>query len=82
MNLVRATLSKRFPILIQGPTSSGKTSMITYLAKITGNKVIRINNHEHTDLQEYLGSYVSDSETGKLVFKHGPLIEALKKVIG
>lgn len=78
LNLVRATLTKRFPILIQGPTSSGKTSMITYLSKITGNKVIRINNHEHTDLAEYLGSYVSDTKTGKLVFKHGPLIEALK----
>ena len=22
---------------------------------------MRINNHEHTDLQEYLGSYVTDS---------------------
>lgn len=79
LNLVRATLTKRFPILIQGPTSSGKTSMINYVAKITGNKVIRINNHEYTDLQEYLGSYISDTKTGKLIFKHGPLIEALKK---
>lgn len=79
MNLVRATLTKRFPILIQGPTSSGKTLMVTYLAGLTGNKVVRINNHEHTDLQEYLGGYMSDPESGKLVFQHGPLVEALKK---
>lgn len=77
LNLVRATSGKRFPILIQGPTSAGKTSMVKYLADITGNKFVRINNHEHTDLQEYLGTYVSD-DTGKLSFKEGILVEALR----
>ncbi|GAV48858.1 hypothetical protein ZYGR_0N02630 [Zygosaccharomyces rouxii] len=78
MNLVRATSSKRFPVLIQGPTSAGKTSMIKYLADITGHKFVRINNHEHTDLQEYLGTYVTD-DTGKLSFQEGILVEALRK---
>ncbi|VEU23821.1 DEKNAAC105062 [Brettanomyces naardenensis] len=77
LNLVRATSGRRFPVLLQGPTSAGKTSMINYLAKITGHKFVRINNHEHTDLQEYLGTYVSD-ETGKLSFKEGVLVEALR----
>lgn len=78
LNLVRATSGRRFPVLIQGPTSSGKTSMINYLASITGHKFVRINNHEHTDLQEYLGTYISDT-SGKLVFKEGVLVEALRK---
>ena len=78
MNLVRATSSKRFPILIQGPTSAGKTSMIKYLADITGHKFVRINNHEHTDLQEYVGTYIAD-DTGKLIFREGVLVEALRK---
>lgn len=78
LNLVRATTTKRFPVLIQGPTSSGKTSMIEYLAKRTGHRFVRINNHEHTDLQEYLGTYVSDSD-GKLRFQEGILVEALRK---
>lgn len=77
LNLVRATTSSRFPVLIQGPTSAGKTSMIEYLANITGHKFVRINNHEHTDLQEYLGTYVSDS-SGKMVFKEGVLVEAIR----
>lgn len=76
LNLVRATSGKRFPVLIQGPTSAGKTSMIQYLAGISGHKFVRINNHEHTDLQEYLGSYVAVD--GRLVFKEGVLVEALK----
>lgn len=76
LNLVRATSGKRFPVLIQGPTSAGKTSMIQYLANISGHKFVRINNHEHTDLQEYLGTYVAVN--GKLEFKEGILVEALK----
>ena len=38
---------------------------------------IRINNHEHTDIEEYIGSYVSDSQ-GRLVFSEGPLVTAVK----
>ncbi|KAE9976099.1 hypothetical protein EG328_002315 [Venturia inaequalis] len=77
-NLIRAVSTRKLPILIQGPTSSGKTSMIEYLAKISGNKFVRINNHEHTDLQEYLGTYMSGTN-GKLYFQEGVLVEALKK---
>ena len=60
--LARAALLRRHPILLQGPTSSGKTSLVEYLAERTGHKFVRINNHEHTDLQEYLGTYVTDAE--------------------
>ncbi|EDN07367.1 conserved hypothetical protein [Histoplasma mississippiense (nom. inval.)] len=77
MNLVRASSTRLFPILLQGPTSSGKTSMVEYLAKISGNRFVRINNHEHTDLQEYLGSYVS-GEDGSLKYQEGILVEALR----
>ncbi|KAG9231753.1 P-loop containing nucleoside triphosphate hydrolase protein, partial [Amylocarpus encephaloides] len=78
LNLVRATSTRRFPVLVQGPTSSGKTSMIEYLAKFSGNKFVRINNHEHTDLQEYLGTYISGSD-GQLRFREGLLVQALRQ---
>lgn len=58
------------PVLIQGETSVGKTSLVRWLAAATGNQCVRINNHEHTDIQEYIGCYSSD-EHGKLVFKEG-----------
>ncbi|KAF2449059.1 midasin [Karstenula rhodostoma CBS 690.94] len=77
-NLIRASSTRRYPVLIQGPTSSGKTSMIEYLAKRSGNKFVRINNHEHTDLQEYLGSYISGAD-GKLTFQEGILVRALRE---
>ncbi|KAL8701577.1 MAG: hypothetical protein Q9224_000432, partial [Gallowayella concinna] len=78
MNLVRATSTRRFPVLLQGPTSSGKTSMVEYLANISGNKFVRINNHEHTDLQEYLGTYVS-GPNGELQYQEGILVQALRE---
>ena len=78
LNLVRATSTRRFPILLQGPTSSGKTSMIEYLANVSGNKFLRINNHEHTDIQEYLGTYVSGLD-GSLQYQEGILVRALRE---
>ncbi|KDQ62541.1 hypothetical protein JAAARDRAFT_189845 [Jaapia argillacea MUCL 33604] len=78
VDLARIVTTRRFPVLIEGPTSSGKTSSIEYLAKRTGHRFVRINNHEHTDIQEYLGTYVSDPVTGKLIFKDGLLVRALR----
>lgn len=78
IDLARIVTTRRFPVLIEGPTSSGKTSSVEYLARRTGHRFVRINNHEHTDIQEYLGSYVSDPLTGKLVFKDGLLVHALR----
>ena len=77
-NLVRAASASRYPILLQGPTSSGKTSMVQFLAARTGHEFIRINNHEHTDLDEYVGSYVSNS-AGRLVYLEGLLIKAMRE---
>jgi len=78
LNLARAASMRRFPILLQGPTSAGKTSMVEYLAKLSGNKFVRINNHEHTDLQEYLGNYASGAD-GQLQYLEGVLVEALRQ---
>lgn len=76
-NLARAVLIKRYPVLLQGPTSSGKTSLVKYLAGLIGHEFVRINNHEHTDLQEYLGTYLTNS-SGNLVFQEGMLVKAVR----
>ncbi|KAJ2777768.1 AAA ATPase midasin, partial [Coemansia interrupta] len=74
--LARAVMCARYPVLIQGPTSAGKTSMVAHLAHATGHRFVRINNHEHTDLQEYLGAYASVD--GRLEFREGLLVRALR----
>lgn len=77
-NISRAIYIKKYPVLLQGPTSSGKTSLVRYLASVTGHEFVRINNHEHTDLQEYFGSYVTDS-CGRLQFQEGVLVKAVRR---
>ncbi|KAG7275416.1 hypothetical protein CRUP_030901 [Coryphaenoides rupestris] len=77
-DLVRVVSAGSHPVLIQGETSVGKTSLIRWLALATGNQCVRINNHEHTDIQEYIGCYSSD-DRGKLLFKEGVLIDAMRK---
>uniref|UniRef100_T1GAR6 Midasin n=1 Tax=Megaselia scalaris TaxID=36166 RepID=T1GAR6_MEGSC len=74
-DLSRIVSIGRLPVLLQGPTSAGKTSLIEYVA--TGNKCLRINNHEHTDLQEYIGSYSPDI-SGILKFNEGVLVDAMR----
>lgn len=78
-DVIRITsLGSGIPILLEGDTSVGKTSLINYLAKSTGHFCARVNNHEHTDIQEYIGTYVADA-VGKLTFKEGILCEAMRK---
>lgn len=76
-DLARIISIGKLPVLLQGPTSAGKTSLIEYVAKRSGNYCLRINNHEHTDLQEYIGTYTADV-SGKLSFKQGVLVQAMK----
>ncbi|XP_048240547.1 midasin-like [Haliotis rufescens] len=77
-DLARVISASQHPVLLQGETSVGKTSLIMWLARSSGNPCVRVNNHEHTDLQEYVGCYAAD-ESGKLVFKEGVLVEAMRR---
>eukprot|EP00741_Cyanophora_paradoxa_P000351 tig00000403_g342.t1 len=77
-SVARVLLARRYPVLLQGPTSAGKTSMIEWLARRTGHRFVRVNNHEHTDVHEYLGQYVSTAD-GRLVFQEGVLVRAVRE---
>jgi MoxR-like ATPase len=76
-DMARMLVAGKYPVLLQGPTSAGKTSVVVHLAQLTGHRCVRINNHEHTDLQEYMGAYVTGTD-GKLRFQEGVLVEAVR----
>ncbi|KAF1745172.1 hypothetical protein MXB_646 [Myxobolus squamalis] len=63
---------------LRSETAVGKTSIVFYIAKKTGNNCIRINNHEHTDIQDYVGSYICNQD-GLFYFQVGALVEAMKR---
>ena len=66
------------PILLEGPTSAGKTSLIKHIAGSLGKKLIRLNNHRDTDLEEYIGKYVPD-ENGVIRFQEGTLLRCMRE---
>lgn len=76
--LARAIATGPWPILLEGPTSSGKTTLVEYIAARCGHYVVRINNHEHTDVQEYTGAFAAD-QNGSLSFRDGILVQALRQ---
>ena len=76
--LSRAIGAGPWPILLEGPTSTGKTTMVEYIAALCGHRCIRINNHEHTDVQEYTGTYAANID-GQLSFQEGLLVQALRR---
>eukprot|EP00375_Theileria_parva_P000949 XP_763619.1 hypothetical protein [Theileria parva strain Muguga] len=76
VKLVRIISGLKVPILLEGPTAAGKTSIVTYLCKLTGNKCVRINNYDNIDITEYIGQY--HFINGKLVFQYGLLVIAMK----
>ncbi|KAI8815825.1 uncharacterized protein EV422DRAFT_572412 [Fimicolochytrium jonesii] len=83
-HLARAVMSGKYPVLIQGPTSAGKTSMVEYLARLTGHTCVRVNNHEGTEVAEYIGGWgeaeeVDGGSRGRLVWQEGILVTALRK---
>ena len=75
--IARAIASGPWPLLLEGPTSAGKTTLVEYIGARCGHRVVRINNHEHTDIQEYTGGFAADS-TGALKFVDGILVQALR----
>ncbi|MDD5135742.1 MAG: HEAT repeat domain-containing protein, partial [Candidatus Omnitrophica bacterium] len=70
---------KEMPLLV-GPTGSAKTSLVRYLAYLTGNNFVRVNLDAQTDTSEIIGSYVPvENEEGKFEWRDGLLVTALKK---
>jgi MoxR-like ATPase len=65
------------PVLIEGATAAGKTALVQYIAECTGHELIRLNQHEHTEVSEYLGGYTIGT-AGDLVFVEGPLVRAAR----
>ncbi|KAI5184811.1 midasin [Nematocida homosporus] len=88
---ITAAIEAKVPVLLEGSTSVGKTSLIKHLAQLRDKQIIRINNHEHTELAEYLGAYSvaetsSDSPddskrqktTSQFIYREGALVDAVR----
>jgi hypothetical protein len=76
-DLILACIECGMSLLLEGPAATGKTTLITALAKWKDTKLERVNNTESTTIQDYLGCYLPDGKG--FVFKKGPLYRAMEK---
>ncbi|KAJ8602422.1 hypothetical protein CTAYLR_001228 [Chrysophaeum taylorii] len=76
--VARACAFGAAPILLEGPTCAGKTSLVEFLAAKVGMRCARLNNHEHTDVSEYVGRYAPRAD-GSVTWVDGALATALRR---
>lgn len=66
----------KLPLLIKGPTGTGKSRFIEYMANEVGKKLLTVSCHEETSATDLIGRFViKGSET---VWIDGPLSIAVK----
>lgn len=68
-------------ILLEGSPGVGKTSLVSALAKCTGNKLFRVNLSDQTDISDLFGADlpVEGGTGGQFAWRDGPLLQALKE---
>ncbi|AFN83603.1 Willebrand factor type A domain-containing AAA ATPase [Encephalitozoon romaleae SJ-2008] len=77
LRIMELAIISNYPLLLQGDTSTGKTSMVLFLSREMNRRVIRINNHEHTEASDYIGSFTSTSNG--IEFREGALVKAMRR---
>ncbi|AGX87752.1 AAA family ATPase [Candidatus Symbiobacter mobilis] len=73
-----ASVHLREPVLLEGDTSTSKTSSILYLAKMLNQPVIRLNLNGQTDTGELIGRYVP-AESGGWRWEDGAVPKAMRQ---
>lgn len=69
-------IENRMPLLLKGPTGSGKSRFVEYMAHVTGQKLITISCHEETSSTDLIGRFIiKGAET---VWIDGPLTTAVR----
>ena len=80
VNCFRVLRAMQLPkaILLEGSPGVGKTSLVSAIARATGNKLVRINLSEQTDVVDLFGSDLPvEGSVGSFAWRDGPLLEAL-----
>jgi midasin len=83
---VLRALQLRKPVLLEGSPGVGKTSLIENLAAVSGNRLVRINLSEQTDLTDLFGADLPVEEDATLstnagpqfAWRDGPFLQAMK----
>ena len=78
---VGQAIAMREPCLLEGDTSTAKTSSVLYVASLLGQPVSRVNLHGQTDTGELVGRYVPNDGDGAASWRwhDGVLLRAMRE---
>ncbi len=77
VEVFQKTHENKLPILLKGPTGTGKTRFVEFMASELNNQLISISCHEETSSTDLIGRYIiKGAET---VWIDGPLTKAVKE---
>ncbi len=66
---IATAVELREPCLLEGETSTSKTSAIEYLAMVTNNEIVRLNLNGQTDTSELIGKFVPNDGDLQISFE-------------
>ena len=68
------------PILLEGPPGVGKSALVSAVAAASGNKLVRINLSDQTDVADLFGSDLpaEGEAVGRFEWRDGPFLAALR----
>jgi nitric oxide reductase NorQ protein len=77
IDVFKHAYQNQLPILIKGPTGTGKSRFVEFMAYTLGKKIITISCHEETSSTDLIGRYlIKGAET---IWVDGPLTQAVKE---
>ncbi|TNE44829.1 MAG: hypothetical protein EP343_29700 [Deltaproteobacteria bacterium] len=63
LSFIATSVAMREPCLLEGETSTSKTSAVLYLASLLNQPIVRLNLNGQTDTSELIGRFVPDTDT-------------------
>jgi nitric oxide reductase NorQ protein len=77
VDVFNSAFQNKLPVLLKGPTGSGKSRFVEYMANTLGKKLITISCHEETSSTDLIGRFIiKGAET---IWLDGPLTTAVKQ---
>ncbi|MDN5199748.1 CbbQ/NirQ/NorQ/GpvN family protein [Fulvivirgaceae bacterium BMA10] len=72
-----ASYEQKLPVLLKGPTGTGKSRFVEYMAWKLGKELITVACHEETSSTDLIGRFILKGT--EAVWQDGPLTQAVKK---
>lgn len=77
IEIFRHAYLNRLPVLLKGPTGTGKSRFVEYMAHELDKKLITVSCHEETSSTDLIGRYIIKG--GETAWVDGPLAVAVKE---